>query len=231
MGSYEIAVYVTDSLYNRCQDNHGDGYIAQTRAKTYLQGAFDRTNHSVSFLTPPSTPNAPTEYYSKSFTTACPCDTRYNCSYEALLGWFQDWVECNNKPKAQDSNILLSNTSNVNGGLAQVPAGTYAHAQTGRYIARLPPSYEKYGMKESHNGMHTAIEVVGHNLIGSVDDDDGDGGKHHDLAVIKDHGYQKETITGMGIKGSQNECGTYWDTSTIDGNEMAWSDCAVSKFA
>lgn len=229
MASYEVAVYITDALYNYGDSDFNDGYVAQKRAQTYIQGAFDRTSHSVSFVDPDSTPNAPTEYYNKSFTTACPCDPRYNCSYDRLLGWFKDWVECNNKPQAADSNLLLSKTDNVNGGVAY-GGGIYAHAQTGKYVARLYDTYEEYGYKKSHDGMNTAYHEMGHNFMGDTGDGDGDGVGHHDVAGVYDHGTQDDTISAMKINGDTNDCGDLVDTSNIGGNEMAWSDCCLSNW-
>lgn len=230
MAEYEVAVYITDALYNYGQSDFNDGFVAQKRARKYIQGAFDRIGHSVSFLTPSATPNAPTQKYDKSFTTACPCDIRYNCSYGSLLDWFKDWIECNNKPQAADSNLLLSNKETANGGNAY-PGGIYAHSQTGKLIARLPDQYHGYGYKKKYNGMETGLHEIAHNLMGDVGDEDQDGAGHHDVASAYGHSQtQPDTISAMEVEGSTNDCGYLIDTSNVEGYEMLWSDCCVSNW-
>lgn len=74
MSEWQIALYETNSLWNHCDTEYGDGFRAQKRAKTYIEGAFeairnqypDVPNHTVDVLTPTQTPNAPSRRLERS---------------------------------------------------------------------------------------------------------------------------------------------------------------------
>lgn len=230
MASYEIAVYITSELYQYGQNNYGDGYRARERAKTYIQGAMDRHGHTADFVsTDGYHPNVITQKYDTSFTTTCPCDPRYNCSYNNLLDWFKAWIECDGKPSGADSNIILSKTNSSSGGVAYGSGGSkYAHATTGKFVCDLPSSYENYGWSDSHDGMNTILHEIGHNLMqgSGVDGSDPDDAGHHDVAALKSR-IDWYTITAMKIKGGENECGDTYSQG-YEGWENTWSDCCES---
>lgn len=228
MADFEVAVYLTYELQNYGSNNYGNKFQAKDRAETFIEGAFNRHGYSVSFVdTTDYSPAPPTEKYKDSFTTACPCDYRYDCSYDYLVGWFDDWLNCN-EVQAEDSTILLSKVDNVNGGAAG-GGGTVAHAQTGKHVCDLPSSYEEYGWNDEDNGMNTVLHEIGHNLMGNTGDEGNDGVGHHDVAKLSSR-VDWYTITAMDINGSENDCQDTYNND-FQGWEHTWSDCCVSNWS
>lgn len=226
MADYEVAVYLTQKLQDHCEVNYGDPFQAKDRAETYIEGAYDRHGHTVRFLdTTDYSPDPYTEKFNESFTTACPCDPLYDCSYDKMCHWFDDWLYCNG-PEADDVTIILSSTDQTSGGVYN--GSGVAHAQTGKFVAALRSSYQEYGWYDRDNGMNTVLHEIGHYHMVSTRDEDGDGTEEHDVAeqVLHKDGY---TITAMDIDGSTNDCGDSWDYDP-NGWEHTWSDCCESNW-
>lgn len=50
--TFDVRVYETRALYDHCDTELGDGFQAQKRAKTYIEGAFSNVEeHSVNVTT------------------------------------------------------------------------------------------------------------------------------------------------------------------------------------
>jgi hypothetical protein len=149
-----------------------------------------------------------------------------------LVGWWKDYAQCN-FTNADDSNMLITYTGSHDGGNAYA-SGKFAQAETGAHLGELSSSYDVHGYNDEHDCLHTVLEEIGHNLLDTNIDDDGDDIGHHDCGSIIPR--SPETITPMGIDGKElsfssgeNNCEDYYDTSP-DGWECQWSNCAESYF-
>lgn len=232
---YQIAVYGTSGLVRRTTAEHGDPWRAQKRAKTYIEGAFSRTKHKVEVLTPRIPAPLRQHAIQRDFTKETVCDHHETKDYSTILGWFQDWLEadCTAWPVAEHSNILLTDGHNHGGGLAY-GSGKFAAAASGRFVARLPEEYQKYGYPDENpsiGAMWVTLHEIGHNLItyDPTNDGDDDGVGHHDMAEM----YQRpegNTNTVLGMNGDENNCGTTFDKSTLEGRELTYSDCSIKHF-
>lgn len=226
MADYEIAVYLTYELQNFGESNYSNPFQAKDRAETFIKGAYDRHGYSVNFVdTTDYSPNPPTEKYNDSFTTACPCHTSYDCSYDKMCHWFDDWLDCNG-PRGDNVTLIISKTSNTNGGVHI--GGGVCHAQTGEYVCELPSSYEKYGWNGEDNAMNTVLHEIGHYHMESTRDEDGDGEEEHDVARLFSR-VDWYTITAMKIKGSENDCSDTYNNDP-SGWEHTWSACCESNW-
>lgn len=236
MGTYQAAVYTTSELYGYCDEQFGDGYRAQQRAATHLDGAIQAAGFTPDVRTPNDLIPAPTEDTSTSFSTECPCFTADTCNYDYLHVWFGDYVVCNNLFEAEHSNVLLTNTSAVNGGRASADNSfPYCAAETGQHAADLPSTYDRYGYADAHNAMHTVLEEVGHNFIDTVDNNDGDGVYEHDAGAVFTHS-NGNTISPMGIDneevsydGGENNCETSFATD-VQGWQLEWASCCIGDW-
>lgn len=225
MADYEIAVYSTAKLQRYGEDNYNNQFQAKDRAETFIEGAYNRHGYSVNFVNTTSyEPNPPTEKKGESFTTQCPCDHKFDCSYSSVVRWFDSWLDCNG-PQAADSTILLTKTSQTNGGVA---LGSIVHVQTGEHICDLPSSYEDYGWNDEDNAMNSVLHEIGHCMMNGTRDEDGDNTTEHDVAALKSR-VDWYTITAMDIDGSYNDCQNKYSTG-YEGWEHTWSNCCVSNW-
>lgn len=226
MADYGIEVYTSAKLQTYGKDYYNNQYQAKDRAEEFIRGAYNRHGYSVNFVdTTGYKPNPPTEKKGESFTTQCPCDYKFDCSYSSVLSWFISWLDCNG-PQAIDSTILLTKTNQTNGGVA---LGSVAHAQTGKHVCNLPSSYEDYGWNDEDNAMNTVLHEIGHCLMSGTRNDDGDSEEEHDVAALENR-FDWYTITAMDIEGNVNDCGETSSTG-YDGWEHTWSDCCVSNWS
>lgn len=246
MTTVGIGVFITDDLYYYGKNEYSDGWRARDRAATCIEGEVNRSQHTPDVYLSEDRPDPNRESTNESWSRACPCFTKYTCDFNNVLDYFTQWVyNCDIYVKS-DANVLITNTSNLNGGLAH--GGTDANkgfAQTGQSVCDLPASYERWGDNDAHNAMHTVFEEVGHNLMKGSDDadedEDGAGIYQHDAGAILEHEGDGSTdpagTTGMGINNNEteftqnevnNDCNNTYNT---DGNiywEMKWSDCCES---
>lgn len=222
MATYEASVHITTDLHQYGEDNYNDGYIAQDRAATYIQGAFDRSSHTVYLNTPPERPNPGAETIDTEYTAACPCNTSFNCTYNSVVGYYKDWLDCHSY-ESKDVNIVISSTSNIGGG-ETCGCGTHAHSQSGQKICDLDSSYQDYGFTDPFNAMQTSLHEIGHLLLKAFpSDDDGDGETQHDMAFVYNH-VDGNAVSPMYVNGDENNCSTPVD-QIASGKEMRWSGC------
>lgn len=83
---YEVQVFVTDALYQHCEQQYGDGFRARDRAETWIEGAFDQLNQEVTILSNDEPIPAPAEII-RSSDTVCvqnPCGSSTTC-YASVL--------------------------------------------------------------------------------------------------------------------------------------------------
>jgi hypothetical protein len=221
-------VYETKRLYDYCSSEYNDGWRAKKRAETFIKGALDRWGYTVNFEdTTDHIPNPGSEKRDEEFYDDCDLCDPNGLEYKyKVLGWFKEWVECG-RPAGDQSSILLSSTSTSNGGKAY-RSGKYAHATTGRFVANLSSSYEKYGLNSKDDGFNTVIHELGHNFMQNTNfDSDDDGEDHHDVATY----YSRDdwwTQTAMSVEGSSNECGD--PERSTGGWEHTWSSCCHDKW-
>jgi len=217
--TYQVAVYITNALYDYGQDNYEDGYRARDRAAEYIKEAIDYYDtedvRSMSEII-----NAPREYTNRSFEEECLCSSRYNCEYSSLVDWWQTYVDkqCEDLFQAEHSTLLLTSTSESDGGVAM---GRFSTAQTGQGICDLPSPAERYGFDNSHDCMHTVLEEVGHSLMSGTNDSDGDGITEHDVGAIYEES-EGDCITPMGVNNSENEAGENDCENYQDGDPTGW---------
>lgn len=227
MSDYEIAVYLTKELQSYGENNYSNAFQAKDRAETFIKGAYDQYGYSVNFLdTTDYSPDPPKEGFNESFTTACPCDPFYDCSYNKMCHWFDDWLYCNGF-KADDVTIILSKTNHTNGGVNI--GGGVCHAQTGKFVCDLPSSYEEYGWDDEDNAMNTVLHEIGHYHMAGTRDEDSDGEQEHDVARLVSR-VDWYTITPMDIKGSENDCDETFNND-FTGWEHTWSTCCESNWS
>lgn len=228
MATYEVGVFVTDEAHQYGENNFGDGYRAKSRAETFYQGAFDESEHSVSFVPGFHTPNPPSEDIFASVTTSCICNPEFNCTYNNLFDWWRTYCkhgDCHDFTRAADTNVLISMAGS--GGLG---GGRFAVTSQGDELCDLPSDYQTYGYGSDFEAMWVAMQEAGHSLINSTDSD-GDGDTAHDLGYVYENGtFEQPTITPMGVNGSTNDCGASVDKSNTSQSHMFWSECAESRF-
>lgn len=81
--TFEVVVYQTSNLTSYCYSEYGDEWRSQKRAKLFIEGAFDQSQHSVDVLTPSNSINAPQEKVNEQFTAISPC-TNLEGTFESL---------------------------------------------------------------------------------------------------------------------------------------------------
>ena len=225
MATVGVGVFISEDLYWYGDDEHSDGWRARDRAATFIEGAINEFNHIPDVYKSDDRPDPHRESMNESWSQSCPCFTEYQCDFNGVLNYFRRWIENCNIDVKSDANILITNTSKLNGGLAYTHTNANkAFAQTGQAICDLPATYETWGNDDAHNAMHTVYEEIGHNLMKGAndanEDQDDDGIYQHDAGAIFQHD-GSYTITGMGINGGdtqfnqdkiENDCGYTYDT-------------------
>lgn len=218
--SFEIAVYQTTKLENYCYDTYGDSSRAQDRAKTFIEGAFSKSNHTCTVHTPSTDISAPQEETNSSFDATYPCSSMTG-TFSNLAGWWDARIEnCSDLSHTADADLLLTNDPGESG----VAIGNQtACSEGGPNIADLPSSYELYGCSQPYNSMQTALHELAHCLL----DGKNGGFDEHKVGNVYDH-FSGSAKTPMATPGESNECGNY--VSSADNCwEMRWSDCCESK--
>lgn len=216
MATYEVSVYVTWDLYNHCDSEYGDGYRAQSRAKTYLEGAFSYSSDSINVQTPTERINTPTEKVLDSFDAQPPCTNISEGTYNNLGQWWEDrFSYCDDISPSYDVDLLLTSYDSEGGICIN---DQYACAEGGQHVADLPSSHYLYGCTRPYNSMQTALHEVAHGLLNHSNE--------HEMGYTYDHSGTKAK-TPMATTGQDNVCSNYVDQD--DGCwEMRYSDCCES---
>lgn len=211
MATFDVTVYETQNLASQV-----DGQ-AKERAKTYIEGAFSYTSHSVNVTVSSTIPNAPQERVPQSFSASDPCYPQSTLSYEDLGLWWKDYVQCVLVDDVMDCDLLLTG---YDGGNGVCWNDRYAVAEGGPNIAELPSSFELYDCSRPFDDMQTALHELGHALLsGSFDE--------HNVGDTYEHG-SDVARTPMTWNGSSNACGaSVTDHTGCD--EMRFSSCTESK--
>lgn len=224
MATFDISIYVTQELYNHCDDEYGDGFRAQKRAKTFIEGADNKMSDNVYVKTPSDVYDAPVDELGNSFDARYPCDQTFTVSYDGLVQWWKDKVDCD-LGTTDDCDLLLTNGDSGNHGVTL--GNQYACAEGGKHIADLPSSYDDRGYGKAYNAMETLMHEFAHALMDGKNDD----GTTYDEHAVGDSLYHDgdyfETMMTNGTIGSNNECDDY--VASPDGYAMEWADCCESK--
>lgn len=215
MATFEIAVYETNELYTHCDSEYGNGYRAQDRAKTFIEGAFDYAEHSVNVLTPSDRITAPVEKVLDSFDSEVPCNN-ITGTYGDLGQWWQDRFDyCSDLTKANDVDLLLTN---YDGEAGVCVDNQSACSEGGQHVADLPSSHELYECTRPFDSMQTALHELAHGLLSHSDE--------HNMGNTYDHG-GTVAKTPMATDGQYNVCDNYVDLAD-DCDEMRYSECCES---
>lgn len=200
MGDFEIAVFTSNELYDKCETNLGYGYEARDIAIDIIDGAFSRSYpHSVTTNPGDKIVYPPKETKDGPFTARVPCET-YETTWNDLRDWWEYWVEaayCKD-PHAEglDCSVLLTAASG--GGLganqAAVVGGSFQ-------VADELSGYEEYGYSEAHKKAKNILHEVGHNLTNNMENQD-DNTIAHDSGELWEHNGDY-TISPMGITGDE----------------------------
>jgi hypothetical protein len=212
MATFDVTVYETAALANEV------GGQAKTRAKTYIEGAFSHSEHSVNVTASSTNPDAPTEQCQTSFSASDPCYPTTTVSYDYLSDWWRDYVQCVLSDDVMDADLLLTAHD---GGLGRTVDNRYAVSEGGPDIANLPSDYTQYGCDsgEEFDDMQTALHELAHALLNESDE--------HDLGYAYDHSGTRAR-TPMARAGEYNACDNY--VYKHDGcHEMRFSECCESK--
>lgn len=216
---FEVAVYQTSYLTSYCYSEYGDSWRAQTRAKTYIEGAFNHSQHTISVSTPSFEVNAPKEATRQQFDAEDPCAT-YRLTYDNLSQWWDDRKEnCSDLTHSNDVDLLLTGED---GELGVCVGDRSASSEGGIHIADLPSSYYDYGCTRPYDSMQTALHEMAHGLM----DGGSDGFIEHKVGnTVEISG--KMGRTPFATPGEDNECQKYVESYECDA--MRYSECCESK--
>lgn len=220
MSRADIAVFITEEAYNTDPE-------MDEKVKKYLSNAFQGLSYDLGLVNTTHHPDPPTEDASDSTPitdTVCGTDTR---DYEDLLEWWYDYHRCNNLPDAADSNLLVTDSTNLAGegyigGQIAVASG---HQIKNINLSDPVPAREK---GSTYYAMATALHEIGHNL--GCNHKDG----HHEVVnnsteynqTLMMHAYSENFDNG------DNSCGNYLDNVQSSMDEYVkfeFSDCAESN--
>lgn len=223
-----VGLWITQAQYNENE------FEVRDKADTYIQS--ESTSDDPARLwgyTKSEVYSAPTEDPHESFDAKYPCDRTFTITYDNLLDWWDDMVECEDLSTESDSNILITdNDGYCGGGLAWV-YGTTCVAN-GNNIENLPDSYVDYEHGCGAYSMATVMQEIGHNVMDGPSDSDGDGEGQHDTGATVYHS-DGRAVTPMSagywddLEGD-NECGESYPDPDDGYYEFRYSDCARSYF-
>jgi hypothetical protein len=152
----DIAVFVTEEAYNT------DSAIDE-KVKKYISDAFESIKYDIGLVATNHKPDPPTEDASNNTPitdTVCGTDQR---EYNDLLEWWYDYHRCNNLLDAADSNLLVTDSTNLAG---EGYVGGKIAVASGHQIKNInlgaSVPYRATGTK--HYAMATALHEIGHNL-------------------------------------------------------------------
>lgn len=230
---FEISVFTTQELYEKCQDNLGDGFAARDMAAEWVDNAMSRSGETARIKKSSEKIWAPTEQASNGFNAHNYCTGEFEW-HNSLYKWWMNYERCSSHDvAAKDSNVLI--TAADGGGLAAsrwaVVGGTY-------HIANVYDSYVNYSFHHRANNMESLLEEVGHCLTDDMADydyrDSGDGFIAHDSGMTYERP-EGVTISPIGVTGdtSKNNCPHSVNKYDWDGNaaEFKFSNCTTGFFS
>ncbi len=220
MARADIAVFLTEEAYNTDS-------IMDEKVKKYLSDAFESVSYDIGLVNTTHNPDPPTEDASDNTPitdTVCGNDER---DYNDLLEWWYDYHRCNVLPDAADSNILITDGTNLAG---EGYVGGQMAVASGHQIKNIdfddPVPNRATGTK--HFAMTTAIHEIGHNL-GCVHKD----GYHE---IVNNNTEYNQTLLMHDYSEkhhhSDNNCNNYLENveDSMDKYvKYAFSDCAESS--
>lgn len=216
---FEVAVYQTSNLTSYCYSEYGDSWRAQKRAETYISGAFNQSQHTVTVSTPSFEVNAPQEKVRKQFDAEEPCGT-WQLTYDNLSQWWDDRKEnCSDLSHSSDVDLLLTGYDGEEG---LCVGDQSAASEGGIHIADLPSSYYEYGCTRPYDSMQTALHEMAHGIMNGG----ADGFEEHEVGNTIDIS-GKKCRTPFATPGKDNECGEYVEDYECDA--MQYSECCESK--
>lgn len=215
-------------MSSHCEWSFSNEYQASVRTETYLEGAFDFAEHSMTVYSPGEQIPAPQEMIDQSLSAQEPCGSS-EISYSNLGQWWRDYAECNELGTGADASLMLTDYDSEYGICYN---DQFAVAEGGQHVAQLPSTYELYGCDRPFDSMQTALHEVAHALLTYSES------YEHNVGDTIDHSGTKAR-TPMATAGQNNECGNYVDypsTAECDSdgfadkyNEMRYSECNESK--
>lgn len=206
MAHFDIAVFITQEVYDYGSNNYGDGFRARDRVVTFIEGAFNEaSNHSATVTGASEVPKAPREKTKGSLTASCICNPNFTCSWSSLLAWWDDWLINANcmdpHTRADDCNLLITKGSDGGlGGGRNTEPGT-AVSSWGQFLVDLPSTYDRFVWSEPGHKMWVVLQEMGHTLLDDQPDKDGDGVGHDSGNVFFDSTTGKYSISPMGVTG------------------------------
>ena len=235
-------LYQSADLADYCYTWYNNSNEAMHKAKTFIEGAFDYTDHSctVNIEYDRVDPKEPCRQCGSDedcgFWDDHPC-TNESIYWDGTAEYVKEWVNCKNLPIG-DQAIVLTDCGSTAGGVG----GDVAWTQTGRYLPDLPSSFELYGSSSAFHAMQTVLHEIGHNCMdGSCQDYD--VSDHHygrsdeyyvDMYTTKDY------LTPMGrwtcVDPDQNACCQDHSLTTTEEKDneydckMTWADCSLSTW-
>jgi hypothetical protein len=197
--------------------------------ETYLEHAYDRMGADSSVTAKDDRVHAPDQNFTDPFTTYQPCDTTYKKSYDGLLDWWAEHAQayCNDRDNADFCNILVTagrgdnDNPLISGGQADM--SHFAVCVTGIMAAKVPASYQEYGMGGEYRAVRTPHHELGHQMMGYVN-------HSHDKGATFRNGTPDHYMTPMYVQGEQNDCGEAQSTFGSRGWEQKWSDCCEKEW-
>jgi hypothetical protein len=236
VGAFEIGLFVTRGLYDRCTAELDDCWKARDIAATFIEGAFARSeSHTVTVECAPEPVDAPTDRIRTSCEAPHPRHGTVR-RWPTLRRWWGACLDCPAPDRpvgfSKDCNLLL--TAAPGGGLG----GPREACAGGSFrIAEAFDEYHEWGTGPAFNAVDTLLEEVGHSLIDGMADrdygDDGDGVVAHDSGTLYEHD-GVFAITPLGISGDTryNNCGERVDKHRWNGDawEARYSECTERYF-
>lgn len=244
MGHFEVALFSTRGLHERCEREFGDGWKARDVAAAFVEGAFDRSEtHTVDVVRVETPVDAPRERVPGSFEAPFPGDGADEGEGRAgtdgrwpnLRRW---WNVCLNESDevdatpAKDCNLLLTaaDGSGLGGPREACAGGSFV-------VAASYDEYQPWDQDPAFNKVDTLLEELGHTLVHDMEDldygDHGDGVVAHDSGTLYEHD-GVYAITPIGISGDTryNNCGERVDKERWNGDawEARYSECTERYF-
>ena len=228
----DIIIYQTGRLQDWCYRNTSSSYTALKRAKTYTEGAFDRTQHTCSVEYRTEACNPDRDCYN-TFEQEHPCFGS-QVEYNHAGSYFFDWVTCG-RDTGDDATLLLSYCDGTtSGGRVMSADEGICWALTGKYIAQLPSTYYDYGSSNCYDGMETALHELGHCFMQRRDCADPDHSDHHYGNAYTEPFENKHYLTPMGIWNKidpdENACCKPHETDGTRYYDMTWSECSIAAW-
>lgn len=217
MAQISIAIYAAKEANNHNPD-------IQQITRNYVDECFSATDYDRSYTIPNNYPDPPNENsLEKQDGTTC----RDISTYNLLVGWFDDYVGCNNLPRPDDGILLVTNSNHGGGG----QAGNVATVDGYWACADLSTSTtNNFACSRAHRDMAIAAQEAGH-MFG-LEHSHGFG--YEDINVPSEW-YSTPQFAGREepLDEQENACGTYVGNFDKDQHdrcyEFNWSGCSENN--